>query len=343
MEMAGSKGGNTNSAIVTKVSYEEGKGTVIKHSLMTDKEKLEKQKLELEVQELLNTPSIISNIDRAVGEIPKSTGTVIPSRQPLTGAVSGGMVIPKYSGGGRAKEIVDIGAETAIKRAEAEVGVEKEVASQKGKAGELAERDFLRASAAVDTAFDQVLAFDEEQFTKYGVKPGDYLGLFAKLTPSQKNQFKAAAVGAGRESAALIARQIIPGVRAANITKIFAKSSAEIGNTQEGNAANVSASMGNAFANAISANIDVVTENGKKVRIQDVTIDPKTGKTLSQLPYEEKSRAINDIKRKFAEDSRQDYINRVYKRNPSLLKPETVARIKAIEGAGLDPNEWEVL
>lgn len=250
---------------------------------------------------------------------------------PQTGIArpSGGLVIPRRTPSGKPTELVDIGAETAIKRAEAEVQVEKEAATQLAKAGELAERDFLRANAAVDTAFDQVLAFDDEMFRKYDIKPGDYFGLVAKMTPQQLNQFKAAAVGAGKESAALIARQIIPGVRAANITEIFAKSSAEIGNTQEGNAANVSASMGNAFANALSANIDVVMEDGTKARIQDVTIDPVTGKPLSQLTYLEKSRAINDIKREFAEQNRKDYIMRVYNKNPNLLQAETIVDIKS--------------
>lgn len=127
----------------------------------------------------------------------------------------------------------------------------------------------------------------------------------------------------------MVARQIIPGVRSASITNIFAKSTAEIGNTQEGNAANVSASMGNAFANALSANIDVVMEDGTKARIQDVTIDPKTGKALSQLSYIEKGRALNDVKRAFAEQSRQDYIMRVYNKNPKLLQTETVLGIES--------------
>lgn len=316
-------------------------------------------KTDLEIDKLrreLNAPSIYDSLQPAISEssgintgsitmslsADQQQGTVIPREQP---SVTGSLVIPSYEGKtGIPKEVVDIGAQTAIKRAESDVSVEGQVKSQAQKAADLAERDFRRASAAVDTAFDQVLSFDELNFNKYGVKPGDYLGLFAKLQPQQLNAYKAAAVGAGKESAALIARQIIPGVRGANITNIFARSSAEIGNTQEGNAANVSASMGNAFANALSQNIKVYDENtGKEVNLLDVTIDKQTGKPLSKLSILDQARAINDLKREFAEKLNSDYIMRVYRKNQNLLQPETVNRIRAIESQGLNPAEWSII
>tara|TARA_Y100000310_G_scaffold258992_1_gene267545 strand:+ start:1243 stop:2460 length:1218 start_codon:yes stop_codon:yes gene_type:complete len=221
------------------------------------------------------------------------------------------------------------------KGAEAAVG-------QEAKAAELASRDFLRASAAVDTAIDQNIKFADVQLKKFNLKPGAFLGAGDKLIPKQWNKFKAGFQGSGREAAALIARQLIPGVRAANITRIFSKSAPEIGNTMEGNANNAAASMANAFGNALSQNIKVFDERtGREVNIQDITIDPKTGKPLSQLGFEEKTDALNRVKQEMSDKLNDKIIERVFKVNPNLLQEDTLKRLEGkfgkigeLEGGG---------
>jgi len=222
---------------------------------------------------------------------------------------------------------VDIPASPEAMQKEAEATAYKEAASQSAKAAELAERDVFRAGAAVDTAFDQAISFGEKQMENYGLRPGQLFGLVDKATPSEWNEFKDAFTGATREGASLIARQLIPGVRAANITKLFEKSISTLGKTMESNAVNSGASMGNAFANALSQNIRVETEDGKKINIQDATIDKVTGRPISKLGFKEKTRAINDLKREFAKELERDLMERTYKRNPSLLQPSTVAKM----------------
>lgn len=206
------------------------------------------------------------------------------------------------------------------------IDAQKGAMAQGAKDAELAGRDVIRASAAVDTAFDEHLSFAKRQKELFGTRAGDAFGIIDKLTPSQMNEFKDSFVGASREAASLVARQLIPGVRAASITKIFAESTAKMGATLEGSAENVSASMGNAFANAIAQNIEVVTEDGNTARIQDVTVDPNTNKPISQLPFQEKMKAVNDIKRGMREQMADDYLTRVIKEDPTLLKPETIKK-----------------
>lgn len=215
------------------------------------------------------------------------------------------------------------------KRKESNIGVDKSVAMQREKAAELSQRDFLRASAASDTSFDQALKFADKQMDLFGVRPGEFFGALDKLTPSQLNEFKDGFLGAGREAAALIARQIIPGVRAASITEIFSQSAAKIGSTLESSANNVAASMGNAFANILSQNIDEVdSETGENVKIQDIVIDPITGKPLSKLNIQDKTRAINELKRQFANDLEDMYLIKSYKHNPDLLNPVTQVKVE---------------
>ncbi|MCP3681326.1 MAG: hypothetical protein GY861_01425 [bacterium] len=232
----------------------------------------------------------------------------------------------------------------------AELEVAKQAQAQGAKAGELAERDVIRASAAIDTSWDTAIDFGSQQFDNLGLRPGQFLGIVDKLTPSEYNDYKDAFIGAGKESASLIARQLIPGVRAANITEIFSKSTAQLGATMEANAANISASMGNAWGNALAQNIEVVTEDGNKARIQDITIDEETGKPISQLPFGDKLDAVNRAKRKFQDDLQKKSIDEVYKRDPRLLKPETIKKLESkqgdtalLESMGFDSNEFEIV
>ena len=211
---------------------------------------------------------------------------------------------------------------TAEIQADIAKGAAKAAAGEGAKAAEKAERGVLRASIASNTAFDEVVRFNRVQFKKFGVRPGDFLGLFDKLTPKQLNEHKAAAVGAGREAAATVGMQIIPAARAVRMVDIFAKSSAEIGNTIEGNANNVGASMGNAFGNALAANILIPMADGTNQKIQDVTIDKQTGRSLSQLPFAERLRAFNDITQDFRNKVASNYILNIFERDPELLQPE---------------------
>ena len=220
-----------------------------------------------------------------------------------------------------------------------EQSIYKESASQGSKAAELAGRDVFRATSAIDTTFDAYLGFSDTQFQKFGLKPGQFLGLADKLTPSQWNEYKAGFKGASREAAALVARQLIPGVRAANITEIFAKSTAEIGNTSEGNARNVSLTMQNSFSNSLAQNIIVATEDGKSVPIQSITKDPKTGKIISSLLYKEKTEAINRLKRQYGEELNDYYLKRTFDKNPELLEKKT--RNKLIKDAVKFKSEEE--
>lgn len=218
-----------------------------------------------------------------------------------------------------------------IPESEAEIEIAKQATAQGAKAAELAGRDIFRASAALDTTFDTALNFGTEQLEKLGTRPGQAFGFIDKLTPSQFNKFKDAYVGASREAASLVARQLIPGVRAASITKIFAESTSKLGSTIEASSENVSASMGNAYANAVSQNIDVVDEaTGNKAKIQDLLIDAKTGRQISGLGFQNKTRAINDLKRNFARSLADDLNQRAFKRDPRLFKPSE--RRKLIEG-----------
>ena len=235
-------------------------------------------------------------------------------------------------------------------KSKASLEVAKQAEAQGAKAGELAGRDVIRASVALDTAWDTFIDFGSKQFDNLGLRPGQFLGLADKLTPSEYNEYKDAFMGAGKESAALVARQIIPGVRAANITEIFSKSTAQLGKTTEANANNTAASMGNAWGNAIAQNITVVTEDGNKAKMQDITIDEKTGKPISQLPFGEKLEAVNRAKRKFQDDLEERQLSEVYKRDPRLLKPETIKRFESkqddtalLESMGFDSSKFEIV
>ena len=251
-----------------------------------------------------------------------STGANIIARANQPGGLEA--LQKEYTGGVKATAggaSVEVPASEEIIKKESMAKGAGEAAGQEAKAAELAGRDALRANAAADTAFDAALAYGEKQMESFGTRPGELFGWIDKATPSQFNEFKDAFQGATREGASLIARQLIPGVRAANITKIFEKSLSSIGKTMESNSYNHGYSLANTFANALGQNIRVATEDGKEAPIQDVTIDKKTGRPLSQLGFQERSRAINDLKREFGNQVSQDLLERTYKRNPALLQP----------------------
>jgi len=194
-------------------------------------------------------------------------------------------------------------------------------------------KDYLRVTSTLDTTMDTAFKFAERQYEIFKTKPGAALGFIDKLTPDQYNEYKAGWVASGREAAATVGRFLIPGARGANLTYIFAKSAAEIGNTIEGNAFNVAASMGNAFSTNLSMNAAVSTEDGKIVNLQDITIDKRTGKPLSQLPVQEKARAINELKAEHIKQLERHYITQAYIRpnGEKLLQKRTI--VKLIENA----------
>ena len=210
--------------------------------------------------------------------------------------------------------------------------------SQKAKAQELLERDYLRVNATSDTSFDAVFEYNIEQWDKFGLKPGQYLGVPDKMLPKQWNTYKAAAEGAGIESSATTGRFLIPGARGVSLTTTFAKSASEIGNTVEGNAANTAFTKGNLFAGALSANIMDIDHDGNPIPMQDATfvlgterIDPETGrvtgKKLSELPLNERIIAINAIKQKFVREQERHYLTQAFIRQPELLQNETVVKL----------------
>jgi len=149
--------------------------------------------------------------------------------QPTNTGISkqvGGIAIPKRTPAGKPKEIIDIDEQTRIDRASANVQVEKEVKSQEAKDRSDVRKALERSITTTGTAQDAVTRFDKENFDLYGVKPGDYFGLFAKLQPKQTNRYKAAAKGAGREAAATVGIGIIPAARAVRMVELFAESTA---------------------------------------------------------------------------------------------------------------------
>ena len=227
----------------------------------------------------------------------------------------------------------------------ARIQSDKEVTSEQAKHAQEMGRDYLRATGALDTTYDYVFKFNQEQHEKFGVKPGQFFGLIDKMTPEQWNQYKTAAEASSKEAASLVGRLLIPAVRGAYITEIFAGSTATVGNTIEANATNLGETASNNLVAALSSNIMVVDDaTGKIVPIQTVTIDEKTGKPLSQLNLRDKTRAMNEIKRKQGEMTRQFHLTQAYDRNPELLDSETVKEL--VDGAPKFKNEdavWEAL
>lgn len=283
---------------------------------------------------------------RAPGLAPSPIAPTLPGQQRLE-SVTEKRITPTGVQTGKFERVPttqEIQKETAQKAAGA-------AATQGAKAAQKAEVGVLRASIASDTAFNEVVRFNRVQFDKFGVRPGDFLGLFDKFTPEQINEFKAAAVGAGREAAATVGMQIIPAARAVRMVDIFAKSSAKVGLTIEGNANNVGASMGNAFGNALAANISIPMQDGTDKKIQDVTIDKKTGLPLSQLNFSERLRAFTDITQDFRNKTASNYILNIFERDPELLQPdfrqklETAIEMEDEQGerALVDPVTKEII
>lgn len=216
----------------------------------------------------------------------------------------------------------------AVKEAEANIAMNKEVDTAAAKDAEETGRSGPKAQSAVDTSFDAVMNFDNEQYEQYGIKPGDFLGLAAKLTPKQLNKFKAGAHAAGREASAIVGRQLVPQARGVNMVKVFEQSSAELGNSIEGNAENVAFTNGNIFANSIIDNItDIDVNTGQERPIQDLIIDPQTGVPLSQLPVKQRTASIIRLKNSFIRETEQLYLEKAFERNPNILKPESREKI----------------
>lgn len=213
-----------------------------------------------------------------------------------------------------------VGEETAAK-------VASQVAAQKGKAQEQLERDYLRVQSVVDTTMDGMFDFGEEQLEKVGTTPGAYLGIIDKMTPKQWNRYKAAVEGSGREASGTVGRFLIPGARGASLTTIFAKSTAEVGNTIEGNASNIAFTKGNLLAAAISTNIMDIDSEGKIRPIQDIIIDPVTGKKMSELPNKDKVRVMNEMKHKFIRETERHIETQAFLRNPKLLQNSTIVNL----------------
>lgn len=202
---------------------------------------------------------------------------------------------------------------------------------QELKAQELSKRSGDRAETALNTSFDAVLNFDDEQFTRHGLKPGNLFGLTAFLTPSQLNRYKDAASAASVESAAIVGRQIIPAARGVNMVGVFKKSSAQLGKTIETNASNVAFTNANLFAGALTDNImEFDVRDNKNKPIQDIIIDPRTGRTLSNSTKRRRVAVINKLKNDFRRTTQDLYEMAAFKRNPNLLEEGT--RNKIITG-----------
>jgi hypothetical protein len=223
------------------------------------------------------------------------------------------------------KAQLDIEKQKALTSIKAESGAEL----QASKAGELAERNFLTAQSAADTNLDAFFDFANKQQELFGTKPGAFLGILDKMTFKQKNEYKAAFEGSSRESAAIVGRQLIPGARGLSMTRIFEKSTAEIGGTAESNINNIARTMENSFGNALSSNINDIDVEGNEVKIQDAIIDSKTGKSLSKLSIAERGRAINRLKKVFREGIIERYQNAAYASNPNMLSSKTIDEILA--------------
>ena len=276
----------------------------------------------------------ITSVDRF---LPKKESQAVQPSLPRTDGLGVGL---ERTPSGKLTKVGEVQLGLQEKKAAAVISAEKETTSQKLKAQEKSGRDVQRAALATDTAMDEVVRFNEEQFRKFGVKPGDYFGLFDKMTPKQVNEFKAGAVGAGREASATVGMSIIPQARAVRMVEIFSKSSAEIGNTIEGNANNIASSMGNVFGRALTDNIPMETIDGKTVPIQSITPDPETGQMISEIiGFSERIDALIRVKRKFRDEVQRKYIIDVFKRNPDLLQEKTINEL--IEG--LSPEEIEDL
>lgn len=358
-------GGDSNKSAGTKINSKEfkdrnirveesftpGKGITRKLTKMTRKQILEEEKVGLEIEELrnsLNIKSVFDFDDNAVVDststITNELGTPIRRGTPTgtkigtsksTTSTGSNIVIPKFGKEGRPSGAVDIDAKTQIEQAAADVVISKEVRSQQAKAGELAERVTLRSSATSGTAFDEVLRFNNENLKKFGFKPGAGLGILEKLQPDQLNRYKAAAQGAGREAAATVGTGIIPAARAVKMVEIFSKSTAEIGNTVEGNAANVAASMANIWGAAITTNFEIeLNEKNpdgsfKKSNLKDMIKDPLTGVPLSQIQYPEVLLAISRVTEEFKLKTEDHYLEKAFNVNPDLLQPETANNIRS--------------
>jgi hypothetical protein len=214
----------------------------------------------------------------------------------------------------------------------AQLEVVKGAAGQGAKAAELSGRQGLKATSALDTTMSTLFDFGERQMelTEGAVRPGQFLGVFDHLIPSEANAYKQAFKGSTREAASIVGRQLIPGSRALGIAKMFEKSAAKIGDSIETSANNVAASSMNIFQSELADNImDFDERTGKKVRIQDITIDPITGRPLSQLGRAAKTKAINALKEEFKVRMRETYIMSAFRRDPNLLQPRTRKEIMA--------------
>jgi len=353
--------------LVMSGSYEPGKGTTIKYSTENPSQKATRIKTQLETKALqkesdiirefnspgskLNVTDLINagikpsdaekmetlrvpvqaereNLKQFYGEqLISNLGQV--NSQTMSSTINGGLAIPKLTGAGRPEGIVNIGEKTRIESAASNVQVDKEVKSQREKAGELAQRGIQRAASASKTAIDEVVRFNIENFEKFGIKPGAGLGFIEKLLPEQLNRYKASATGAGREAAATVGTQIIPAARAVRMVEIFAKSTAEVGNTVEGNAANAAASMANVWGNALSTNFEVEMKDGTKKRLKEVVNDPQTGTPLSDFKFPEVFDAIGRATEEFKLKTEQNYLDKVYNADKRILEPRTILQIES--------------
>jgi hypothetical protein len=222
----------------------------------------------------------------------------------------------------------------AQEQRKAEIQTGKEIASQEGKQAAVAERDYLRVSSTIDTNLQQFYNFASEQTEKLGVQAGDFFGIIDKLTPRQFNEAKEAFESSSKEGSATIARALIPNMRAIQGAVMFKGSTANIGSTLSGSINNTAGTQGNAFGSALSNNIVDIDEQGNRIPIQDIAIDKKTGKLLSQLPVVSDGRtradAINDLKNEFVKRWTIDKYMQAYMINPKIFKPSDMRKFEAL-------------
>jgi len=226
--------------------------------------------------------------------------------------------------------------------ATADIQKDKEVASQQEKKGAELAATTGQLLTVGETSFDQHLKFAKEQYKNLGVKPGDLFGLIDKLTPDQANEYKSAFNSAKNEAAALVGRTLIPGVRGAMITEIFASATAKVGNTLETSANNIAETSRNAVGTALHNNIRLAMEDGTYKPILQIVKDPKTGKVIGSInDFFERNEAINRFAKKFEKETRIKYLQRVQEEAPELLKKNTAKKIAASKKELKDVgNEW---
>ena len=347
LELARGKEGNTNSNVITKISFDPKSGLSTKMSIPTEKEKLDRQKLELEIGDLQFEEKTRLGTGGTI-DIP-DTDLSIPRRKPISGTIqrSGGLVIPEFGASGKAKKIVDIPASQAIARAEQEVATEGQVESQQQKAAAKTETDLFNARLKIDNTLDSFLDTAERTMDLTGVGPGILGGSLSRiLGPTKYNEFYDGFKGGLIEFAAAAGRISIPGSRAARLVNIFKKTAPTEFSTIE-SAVQTSA---DSFRNGLASDM---ANSPEEYVFQNLS--PKEGrKVWDGLSKDQKltmTEQLSEQLREWEEAFKQGALETIYKRNPNLLQQDTRLRFdelfssdsSTLSELGLNPDEFEIV